>query len=93
MIVFLLDTFYYSRLLLGAVDALLELEQKTNGSIKLSTKIDGRFFRWSRPRRRKEPKAAINFVAIVFFYLPVALLLAGLSYFAWHQSHQTGIWT
>jgi len=85
-VLFLLDTFYYSRLLYGAVDALLELERKSKGFIILSTRIDGRFWRLSRPRRRGEPKAALNLSAILFFYLPVAMMLALLACFAWHHT-------
>lgn len=83
IVLFLLDTFYYSRLLLGAVDALLELEQTTNGFIILSTRINARFSRISARRRRGEPKAALNIVAIILFYLPIAILLVLLACFAW----------
>ncbi len=85
IVLFLLDTFYYSRLLLGAVDALLELEDRTKGFIILSRRIDARFCRMSVRRRHGEPKAALNVVAIILFYLPIAVLLSSLAYFAWHH--------
>jgi len=85
IVLFLLDTFYYSKLLLGAVDALLELESNSKGFIILSTRIDGRFWRISPRRRRGEPKAAVNVIAILLFYLPIAALLALLAAFAWRH--------
>jgi hypothetical protein len=89
LLVFFLDLFYYSRLLWGAVDALLEIEDATGGAIVLSTRIDGRFWRFKgRWIGREKTKAAKNLWSIVAFYLPVSLLLAYLSYVAW--SHISG---
>ena len=84
LLVFLLDLFYYSRLLWGAVDALLEIEDSTGGAIVLSTRIDGRFWRFKgRWIGREKTKAAKNFWSIVVFYLPVFIFLGYLSYVAW----------
>ncbi len=93
LMVFMLDAFYYSRLLTGAVDALLEIEKKSEGAIVLSTRIDGRFGKWSRSRRRGEPKAAVNLAAFLLFYLPVGLALLLLAIFAAHQATRRGIVT
>ena len=82
MMVFMLDAFYYSRLLTGAVDALLDIEKKCAGAIVLSTRIDERFWKWSPSRRRGDPRAAINLAAVLLFYLPVGLTLALLAIFA-----------
>lgn len=89
VVLFLLDTFYYSRLLLGAVDALLDFEKtKASGLITLSTKIDDRFLRISRRRRHGEAKAAFNLSVVVLFYLPVACFLAYFTWFAAHHASQ-----
>lgn len=89
LMVFMLDAFYYSRLLTGAVDALLEIEKTSAGAIVLSTRIDGRFRKWSRSRKRGDPKGAINLAAFLLFYLPVGLALLLLAIFAAHQTtHQ-----
>jgi len=91
VLVFVLDTFYYSKLLLGAVDALLELEDESDGLIILSTRIDERFPRRSfLGCRRGEHRAARSWVVIVFFYAPVGLALAYLTWFCWFHVH-TGI--
>jgi hypothetical protein len=81
----LLDTLYYSKLLYGAVDALLELEGNSNGFIFLSTRIDGRFRKFHPRRRHGEYRAATNISAIMLFYVPIALLLAALAFHAWHH--------
>lgn len=39
----IIDVCYYSRLLRGAVNALLEIEKESEGQLQLSTRIEGMF--------------------------------------------------
>jgi len=73
--IFCLDYFYYNRLLLGAIEAILELEKKSNAcdiKITLSTKIEEKFH---SPILRRTPPRMIG---VGLFYLIVfAVIVAG----------------
>ncbi len=77
--IFILDYFYYKRLLLGAVDALLQIEEESKkytklNSIYLSHKIDDAIYGVSPTHRRNE-----TIWAPVLYYLIVGLgLFVGL---------------
>ena len=82
--IFILDIFYYNRLLEGAVNAILELEQSKDDfakkkDIRLSTNIEMAF----RTRFKHEPKGLkvifngrILFYAIVLFALIITFIIS-----------------
>jgi hypothetical protein len=88
----LLDLLYYNRLLLGAVDAILEIESASQNekfitSLNLSTKIkaavEDRSCRWRR-----------SLLGPIIFYLLVAVVLSGLfllsAWYGWCSMPPTG---
>ena len=76
--IFILDIFYYNRLLEGAVNAIMELEQKKDGfakkkNINLSTNIEMAF----RTRFKHEPKGYKKILnGRILFYLIVLVALS-----------------
>jgi hypothetical protein len=76
----IIDVFYYSRLLRGAVNALLKIEEESNGEIRLSTEIESMF---GNARARK----SLNW-PMKFFYVPILLLLGvftAVSIYHWYR--------
>lgn len=75
-----LDWFYYTRLLLGAVDAIKSREDLTEGRITLSTRVEARVGRYWIP---------INFFyGVVMLALVVGAIFTGCSYFHTQESAQ-----
>jgi hypothetical protein len=64
----MIDVFYYSRLLRGAVNALLKIERESNGLIDLSTTVERLF---GVP---DETATRLNWTAYVF-YIPIGAFL------------------
>jgi len=64
----MIDVCYYSRLLLGAVNALVKIEKQSDGLVELSTRVQKLF---GTP---KEDASRLNW-QIYVFYVPVALFL------------------
>jgi hypothetical protein len=64
----MIDVCYYSRLLLGAVNALIKIEKQSDGALDLSTQVQKLF---GVPR---EDSARLNW-QIYVFYMPIALFL------------------
>lgn len=64
----MIDVCYYSRLLLGAVNALIKIEKESGGLLELSTQVQRLF---GVPR---EDSTRLNW-QIYLFYLPVAFFL------------------
>lgn len=88
----LLDLLYYNPLLIGAVDAILEIESASQKeqfitSLNLSTKIkaavEDRSCRWRR-----------SLLGPIIFYLLVAVVLSGLfllsAWYGWYSAPPTG---
>ena len=67
MTLMIIDVFYYSRLLRGAVNALLKIEAASNGEISLSTEIESMF-------GNSEARKSLNW-PVKIFYLPILVLL------------------
>ena len=63
----IIDICYYSRLLRGAVNALLKIEAASDGEITLSTEIENMF-------GHSEARKSLNW-PVKFFYVPILLLL------------------
>jgi hypothetical protein len=61
----IIDVCYYSRLLRGAVNALLEIEKESEGQLQLSTRIEGMFGTPSANRTN------LNW-PVKFFYIPIS---------------------
>jgi hypothetical protein len=73
-----IDLFYYRRLLQGAVDAILDLERRTDGRITLSLKIEER------------AKGGADVMPWVFYLLglvPVVGIIGWAAYQLWRISH------
>lgn len=66
----MIDVCYYSRLLLGAVNALIKIEQRSGGELDLSTQVQKLF---GVPR---QDSTRLNW-QIYIFYVPVAAFLFG----------------
>jgi hypothetical protein len=64
----MIDVCYYSRLLLGAVNALIKIEKQSGGELELSTQVQKLF---GVPR---EDSTRLNW-QIYIFYVPVAAFL------------------
>jgi hypothetical protein len=63
-----IDVCYYSRLLRGAVNALLKIEEESNGQLRLSTEIES-MFGTSRANQ------TLNW-QVKFFYIPISIVLS-----------------
>jgi hypothetical protein len=81
----LLDTFYYGVLLLGAVDALLDLESRSQSKILFSSQVEARFHKGPESYARRTPWPIV-FYAIVLTALCVALL------YAWFRLPPRTLW-
>jgi len=68
------DFYYYQKLLVGAVDAIVEIEKATQGAVNLSTRIEQKFPSWC-PRIGPWVFYSLVFVALVVVMLFVCRAL------------------
>jgi hypothetical protein len=82
--IFFLDLFYYNRLLIGAVEAITDLESKlSNGAavrINMSTCIEAEF-KWSRAF----VWTTSRFIGVTAFYIIVLIVIIAGVFFSFHM--------